>query len=103
MIEESIFWVFNSILKWTIVWIAIGMFLEIIFRRIDSISIKLYFKWFDFWLGWFYDQKSQSFYYGFFPMLGIKIHKHRWVSNQGALLDIYCYWCEEKRQGVIVW
>jgi hypothetical protein len=36
-------------------------------------KIKLYFKWFDFWVGFFYDRKKNILYIGLLPMIGIKI------------------------------
>jgi hypothetical protein len=36
------------------------------------VKITPYFKWFDFWVGLFYDAKKRILYFGFFPMLGIK-------------------------------
>ena len=36
-------------------------------------KIKPYFKWFDFWIGFFYDIKKKILYIGILPMLGIKI------------------------------
>jgi hypothetical protein len=36
-------------------------------------KIKLYFKWFNFWVGFFYDRPTKTLYIGYFPMLGIKI------------------------------
>jgi len=36
-------------------------------------KINLYFKWFDFWIGWFYDTKKKILYIQLLPMIGIKI------------------------------
>jgi hypothetical protein len=36
-------------------------------------KIKPYFKWFDFWVGWFYDTNKKILYIGLLPMIGIKI------------------------------
>ena len=36
-------------------------------------KIRPYFKWFDFWVGLFYDTKKKILYFGLLPMLGVKI------------------------------
>jgi hypothetical protein len=35
--------------------------------------IKPYFKWFDFWIGLFYDINKKILYIGLIPMIGLKI------------------------------
>lgn len=38
-----------------------------------KVKISPYFKWFDFWIGWFFDTNKQVLYIGLIPMFGIKI------------------------------
>ena len=35
--------------------------------------VRPYFKWFDFWIGWYWDRENRALYIGYFPMLGIKL------------------------------
>ena len=37
------------------------------------VKIQFYFKWFDFWIGFFIDTKKKILYIGLLPMIGIKI------------------------------
>jgi hypothetical protein len=37
------------------------------------LSIKLYFKWYDFWIGWYYDPKMHALYVCLLPMLPIRL------------------------------
>lgn len=43
--------------------------------------MKLLFKWFDFYVGFFYDKPKKLLYFFPMPMLGVrfKLHKHAWV------------------------
>lgn len=36
-------------------------------------KLKLYFKWYDFWIGLYYDKMKKRLYIGFLPMLGLMI------------------------------
>lgn len=36
-------------------------------------KIKLIFKWFDFWIGMYYDVKDKTLYILPFPMIGIRV------------------------------
>lgn len=38
-------------------------------------KVKLYFKWFDLWVGAYVDTKAQAIYIQLIPMIGIKIWK----------------------------
>jgi len=50
--------------------------------------IKLYFKWYDFWVGWYYDTENKALYLGYFPMLGVKIW---WVPLvEKICMDFHC-------------
>jgi hypothetical protein len=35
--------------------------------------VKLYFKWFDLWIGAYFDKNKKIWYIQLFPMIGIKI------------------------------
>ena len=70
---------------------------------IRNFKIKPYFKWFDFWIGFYYDRTLQNLYIGYFPMFGIKIHRHYWVVPDHNDLRIFCAFCTEKRQGVLTY
>ena len=35
--------------------------------------VKPYFLWYDFWVGFYWDQEKKRLYVGYFPMLGIRI------------------------------
>lgn len=37
--------------------------------------VKPYFKWYDFWVGFYYDEHINVLYFGYFPTLGIKIYR----------------------------
>jgi hypothetical protein len=37
------------------------------------VQIKPYFKWFDFWVGLFYDKSKRRLYVGMLPMVGVLI------------------------------
>lgn len=37
------------------------------------LTIKLYFKWYDFWFGFYYDRKVKAIYICFLPMLPIRL------------------------------
>lgn len=34
---------------------------------------SLYFRWYDLWVGLYFDRKNQALYIGYLPMLGIKV------------------------------
>lgn len=36
-------------------------------------NIKLFFAWYDFWIGWFYDQKKTTLYICLLPMIVLSI------------------------------
>jgi hypothetical protein len=36
-------------------------------------KIRLFFAWYDFWVGWFYDQKKTTLYVCFLPMIVLSI------------------------------
>lgn len=36
-------------------------------------NVSIYFKWFDFWVGWFWERRSRSLYICPLPMVGIKL------------------------------
>jgi hypothetical protein len=51
-------------------------------------QIKFYFKWFDFWIGWFYDAAKRRLYIGLLPMIGIQIQLKRYTSDSNSLNQI---------------
>lgn len=38
-----------------------------------STTVKPYFRWFDIWIGAYWDRKTRMLYLGYFPMLGIRV------------------------------
>ncbi len=42
---------------------------------------KLYFKWFDFWIGIFVDTKKGYLYIQPLPMIGIRLHRHKMTGT----------------------
>lgn len=72
---------------------------------------ELFFAWYDFWAGLYWDKKSKVLYVFFVPMLGIKIS---WQKCKGCNRPIFIwfnqdqpvYWCGRlrcsfKQKGVI--
>lgn len=58
--------------------------------------VKLYFKWFDFWVGLFWDAKARALYIGILPMLGVRIILYR--KQQKFCLDcLATTYCRENR------
>lgn len=43
--------------------------------QIGQWRVEPYFKWYDFWVGWYYDVDRYVLYFGYFPMLGLKIYR----------------------------
>ena len=54
------------------------MLFEIKGRR-DKIkmNIKLYFKWFDIWVGFYYDRHEKALYFQPLPLIGLKFQKSK--------------------------
>lgn len=42
---------------------------------IGQLAIVPYFKWFDFWQGFYWDHKNKVLYYGYFPMCGVMFYR----------------------------
>ena len=38
-------------------------------------KIKLFFRWYDFWVGFYYDKANKALYFCPLPMIGIKFSK----------------------------
>jgi hypothetical protein len=53
---------------------------------IGSIEIKLFFAWYDFWIGLFYDRPKRRIYFFPIPCLGLKI---QFGANPNQLPDIF--------------
>ena len=52
------------------------------------IKVKVIFRWYDFWIGFFYDIKKNILYFFPIPMLGIQFEFFkRWTLSQTTLLD----------------
>jgi hypothetical protein len=41
----------------------------------NKIKISLFFAWYDFWIGFYYDRKDKILYISLLPCLVIKIYK----------------------------
>lgn len=63
-------------------------------------SIRPYFRWKEFWIGFRYQRTVQNLFIGI-PMLGIKIHKHYWFAQDHNSLRLFCGFCADERQGVL--
>lgn len=49
---------------------------------------KLFFAWYDFWIGFFYDRKSGALYICPLPCVVIKIwREERYISYKGTAMD----------------
>jgi hypothetical protein len=46
-------------------------------REARAMKITIFFAWYDFWIGWYYDQKKATLYVCPLPMCAIKIEKLR--------------------------
>ncbi len=55
----------------------------------NKYHVKLSFKWFDFWIGFFFDHPAKSIYICLLPMLPIKIWatEHKACSKCGAAMQ----------------
>lgn len=43
--------------------------------RVSNYIIESYFRWFDLWIGLYWDQEKRVLYVGYFPTLGFKLYK----------------------------
>lgn len=41
--------------------------------RVKTVRVRPYFKWFNSWIGLYYDVKERAIYIGIVPMIGIKV------------------------------
>ena len=46
-------------------------------------NVRPYFKWFDFWVGLFYDTRNKRLYVGILPMVGVLIQFNK-AENKEA-------------------
>jgi len=43
-------------------------------KSLKYLRVSFYFKWFDFWIGLYFDEKLKTLYVGYFPMFGFKLY-----------------------------
>lgn len=43
-------------------------------KSLKYLRVSFYFKWFDFWVGLYFDKKLKTLYVGYFPMFGFKLY-----------------------------
>lgn len=54
-----------------------------------KIKIKLFFAWYDLWIGVFVDRKKRNLYIFPIPMFGILIHFHKWTLKTSDFGSMY--------------
>jgi hypothetical protein len=87
-------------------------------KIVKRYHVILLFKWFDFWLGWYFDQKGKSLYICLLPMLPIKVwytehqkcpmcgslmHKIAIDTGDGWLLEWECDDCDYSTEDGYPW
>ena len=45
----------------------------VVHKEAGVVKLKPYFKWFDFWVGLFYDTHNRRLYIGILPMIGVLV------------------------------
>lgn len=86
------------------------MNINLSFKKFGMKKVSLLFKWYDLWIGIFWDKKTHTFYIFPIPMFGIAIFfggHCKWCNKSKKKIDMYtklngghCKQCEKNPVGI---